>query len=198
MELSKLIPEPIRDLQALEIRRHRRVWKPFMQKYDCKKVAELGVFAGQNFRRMIVHNPEVAVAVDVWKYDKNIARCDSGFSQTDMDKLLHRFKYKVMGLPFVQIVRKYTFDAVRDFPDEYFDLICIDADHTYEGCKRDMEDWYPKLKRGRFFTGDDYTNRRASRTGLVFGVVRAVDEFATQNHLQVYRLPQNGWAIIKP
>src|SRR3990167_3882805 len=144
MELSKLIPEPIRDLQALEIRRHRRVWKPFMQKYDCKKVAELGVFAGQNFIRMIVHNPEVAVAVDVWKYDKNIARCDSGFSQTDMDKL------------------------------------------------------YPKLKRCWFFTGDDYTNRRASRTGLVFGVVRAVDEFATQNHLQVYRLPQNGWAIIKP
>lgn len=192
------LPEPIKDLQALIIERHRRIWKPFMQKYDCKKIAELGVFAGQNFRRMIEHGPEVAVAVDAWKTDKNPPRCDSGYSQVDMDKLLRRFKHKIVGLPFVQIVREYTFDAVHKFPDEYFDLIYIDADHTYEGCKKDMEDWYFKLKSGRFFTGDDYTNRRAPRTGLVFGVVRAVDEFARQQHVQVYRLPRNGWAIIKP
>lgn len=192
------LPEPIKDLQDIAWGRHRRIWQPFMEKYDCKKIAELGVFAGQNFRRMIAHKPEVAVAVDVWKYDKNPPRCDSSFSQFDMDKLLRRFKHKIVGLPFVQIVREYTFDAVKRFPDEYFDLIYIDADHTYEGCKRDMEDWYPKLKSGRFFTGDDYTNRRAPRTGLVFGVVRAVDEFARQHNVQVYKLPRNGWVIIKP
>ena len=100
--------------------------------------------------------------------------------------------------PEVRLCRQYTFDAVKNFPDSYFDLIYIDADHTYEGCIQDMELWWPKVKSGRFFTGDDYSKYRAKVTGVVFGVVEAVNEFATKQGVQVYELPRHGWAMIKP
>ena len=27
-----------------------------------------------------------------------------------------------------------------------FDLIFLDGDHSYEGCKRDIEKWWPRVK----------------------------------------------------
>lgn len=40
-----------------------------------------------------------------------------------------------------------TSDCFALFPDEMFDLIYIDADHSYAACFRDLTNAYPKLKR---------------------------------------------------
>lgn len=189
------IPQPIIDLRELEIKNKRRVWKPFMEKYNCQRIAELGVFDGFNFNLMTEHSPEVAVAVDSWISDGNAARNDCGLTQQKLDEQYDNFKKSLK--PFTKLYREYTFEAVKRFPDEYFDLIYIDADHSYEGVKKDMEDWWPKLKKGGFFTGDDYTNKRAKYTGVVFGVVEAVNEFAKKRGLTVYNLTRHGWAILK-
>lgn len=191
------IPEPITDLINLEIPRHRRVWRPFMEKYDCKVICEIGVFKGENFDLMIEHGPQVAVAVDAWMDDGIISHHDSGYQQEVLDQMYQDFVTRMADKPFVKICREYSAEAAKRFPDEYFDLIYIDADHTYEGCLRDIESWYPKVKKGRFLTGDDYTHRRAPGTGVKFGVVEAVNQFAKTNNLNVYELPRHGWATIK-
>lgn len=192
------IPELIIDLRNLEIRRRRRVWKPFMEKYNCQTICEIGVFEGQNFEQMIEHKPKVAVAVDAWSDDGIISRHDSGYSQSILDQQYQDFVEKMADKPFVQIHREYSFDAAKHFPDEYFDLIYIDADHTYEACLKDIEDWYPKVKKGRIISGDDYRNALAPRTRVKFGVIKAVNTFAQAHNLTVYELPRYGWAIIKP
>uniref|UniRef100_A0A914D901 Class I SAM-dependent methyltransferase n=1 Tax=Acrobeloides nanus TaxID=290746 RepID=A0A914D901_9BILA len=38
----------------------------------------------------------------------------------------------------------------------FADIIFIDADHSYEGCKRDLELFYPLLKKHGIMYGDDY------------------------------------------
>lgn len=192
------IPKAITDLINLEIPKHRRIWKPFMEKYDCRIIGEIGIFRGENFQLMIEHKPDVAVAVDAWIDDGIISRNDSAFSQERLNEQYECFKASMMNKPFVQFYREYTFDAVKHFPDEYFDLIYIDADHTFEGCTKDVEMWYPKIKKGKFLVGDDYSHGVASRTKVKFGVIEAVDKFTQKNNLEVYRLPRNGWAIIKP
>lgn len=48
-----------------------------------------------------------------------------------------------------------THEASLRFPDNYFDLVFIDANHTREGSQRDMQDWWPKVKRGGVLSGHD-------------------------------------------
>lgn len=191
------MPPAIEDLRAVEIKHKRRVWIDFMEKYNCQTIAELGVFEGYNFMLMVEHNPKVAVAVDSWIVDGNPARADSGYPQERLNEQYDNFVKMIADKPFAHLFRGYTFDVVKNFPDEYFDLIYIDADHSYEGVKKDLEDWWPKLKKGGFFTGDDYTNNRAKYTGVVFGVVPAVNEFVKKVNKEVYELTQRGWAILK-
>lgn len=190
--------QAIKDLQDPKFEWGERIWKPFMKKYDCQKIAELGVCEGENFMRMIEHHPQEAVAVDAWLDDSVISRNDWGFSQAELNELYRTFRRETKDKAFVRILREYTFDAARHFPDNYFDLIYVDADHTYEGCKKDLESWYPKVKKGKYLLGDDYVNNHKARnTGVIFRVAEAVNEFAKKNDLTVYKLPVYGWGIVK-
>ena len=50
-------------------------------------------------------------------------------------------------------------DAVSIFPNNFFDFIYIDGyAHTGEQAGRLLLDWYPKLKKGGIFCGDDYSS----------------------------------------
>ena len=191
------VPEPIQFLRDIKIVHKRRVWWRFMKKYNIQSVCEVGVFESQNFRRMIESGPKIAVGVDLWMRDGNPAVNDSDFSQGKLEEQYHYFLSIMKENPFVRLCRQYSVDAAKNFPDEYFDLIYIDGDHTYEGCKQDLEAWWPKVKRGGFFTGDDYSDRLAPRTGIEFGVIKAVNEFGKINNLPIYELTRYGWVIIK-
>jgi len=56
------------------------------------------------------------------------------------------------------------------------DLIYIDASHEFEPVLRDLEVWYPHLKEGGVFCGDDYNWR---------GVRRAVHLFARRHGMRI-------------
>lgn len=66
-------------------------------------------------------------------------------------------------------------DAVKQFKDEYFDFIYIDANHKYQFIKKDLELWYPKCKVGGIFAGHDYLDG-VIKSGE-YGVKTAVNEF---------------------
>ena len=60
-------------------------------------------------------------------------------------------------------------DAAKVMGGEW-DFVFIDADHSYDGCRRDIELWLPRVKPGGTIAGDDYSAE-------VFpGVVQAVWE----------------------
>ena len=99
------------------------------------------------------------------------------------------------------------------FPDEYFDFIYIDADHSYEAVQKDLQVWWPKIKKGGLFTGDDYipedgdiwlidNNDGTKEYAGKFGVRKAVTEFAEENKLQIYSTTQEPywkqWYTFKP
>ena len=81
------------------------------------------------------------------------------------------------------LLRTSSVKAAGKFYDGALDFVYLDANHTYEAVKADLEVWWPKVKPGGMLAGDDY--------GLVdeqwvdfghgrtrFGVKRAVDEWA--------------------
>ena len=64
----------------------------------------------------------------------------------------------------------YSVPISAEFENESLDLVFIDGDHSYEGCKADIEAWLPKLRSGGVLAGHDYGHKRFP------GVKQAVDE----------------------
>jgi predicted O-methyltransferase YrrM len=48
------------------------------------------------------------------------------------------------------------FESSKDFNDNSISAIFIDGDHSYSGVKKDLENWYPKIKPGGIVSGHDY------------------------------------------
>ena len=67
----------------------------------------------------------------------------------------------------IHLIQDYSYNQVNNFPDEFFDVIYIDADHTYESVKREIETYKPKCK--YIIGGHDYYHSHP-------GVIKAVDE----------------------
>ncbi len=56
---------------------------------------------------------------------------------------------------FVNIIDNTSKEANKQFKNEHFDFIFIDADHRYEMIKEDIDLWYTKLKNGGILCGHD-------------------------------------------
>lgn len=89
------------------------------------------------------------------------------------------------------MIKKTSVDAAPSVPDGSLDFVFIDAQHTYEACKEDIETWFPKVRPGGLITGHDYRWD---------GVNRAVHEFANARKCQGYFTPgaSDIWFFKKP
>jgi hypothetical protein len=81
-------------------------------------------------------------------------------------------------------IRLASLDAVNLYPNRSLDFVFIDASHEYEDVKKDILAWYPKIKKGGFITGHDYTT--------FDGVKKAVDELIINQGLH-YVLEKSYW-----
>ena len=145
------------------------------------EAAELGVHRGEfshNFLSLW-NAPGRLHLVDVWEEIDNYDYDRQHDYQLTIDKL------SKFGSERYNIVKKFTTEAAFLYPKEYFDFIYLDASHTYESSRRDIQMWWPKLKQGGIFAGDDYINGNVNVAGYRFGVKDAVDEFASIYNLRV-------------
>lgn len=86
-------------------------------------------------------------------------------------------------------------EAALMLRDVQVDFVFIDGNHLYECVKADLAAWWPKIRTGGLFCGHDYIIRRDRRR--VFGVKRAVDEWATDNKKKIEVAPGNIWWCLK-
>ena len=76
-------------------------------------------------------------------------------------------------------VRRHTgqsFAMLAQFPDDFFDWIYIDADHSFAGTTRDAHAAAPKVKPGGYLVFNDFAHVDPDLGA--YGVHRAVVEFA--------------------
>jgi hypothetical protein len=95
----------------------------------------------------------------------------------------------------VIIDRNLSTNAIQNYEDETFDFIYIDACHLYESVLWDMENYFPKLKKGGILGGHDYFDCPG------FGVIRAVDEFCLKYGYEITFLvesSQSGDWLLSP
>lgn len=169
-------------LNALKTINTRNDISNVLKLISAKKICEIGVRGGENLFQMITDEMNEVVAVDIWKDTGVHEENDLGFSQEELDRqyqsVLDKNKFYNNK---INIIRNFSHIASELFPDNYFDFIYIDADHSYAGIKRDLNCWWPKLKLGGIIGMHDYEN--VFHSNVDFGVVRYVTEFRENNKI---------------
>ena len=95
---------------------------------------EVGVYKGETFRKVSKWSRH-SVGVDI---------------NPDVEKVLRRIENSTFVLGSMGRV----FSELKGHG--LFDLIFIDADHSYEAVREDIIAWWPKVKNGGIISGHDY------------------------------------------
>lgn len=149
-------------------------------------MVEVGVYAGDTCRRVIASHPNVhMILVDPWEAgtpESSWCRSGSKMAKRTQDEMeaLYINVMRLMG-PYagrVTVHRAYSEGAAVLVPDSTQDLVFIDADHSYESVKSDIELWLPKVKAGGYIGGHDYKSPRFP------GVAQAVHEAFARGRIE--------------
>lgn len=153
-------------------------------------VVELGVFAGKSTAVMApicLCNDTKYFAIDNFQGSSN-PRDEATVHQKNRDiQQLFETNMEQMGLKdHIRIMKSDSSKASRLFEDNEIDFCFIDSDHSPVAVRKDIESWWPKIKKGGFLGGHDYPS--PLRT--------VVDQFAKE---QGRKLLTSGrcWAIQK-
>ena len=110
----------------------------------------------------------------------------------------------------VEIIKEYSENAADKIENE-LDFVYIDGNHSYEYVKKDLELYYPKVKKGGLVAGHDYNEPEfvnddgSKKTECEINHVRkAVDEFFEKLGIEVQSdtclddLGNHDWWVVKP
>jgi uncharacterized Rossmann fold enzyme len=139
---------------------------------------EVGVFTGELSRRLLKRDDLTLYMVDSWiahdpesEYGKN----DFHGKLSEMEQERY-YQHTKLVTSFAgsraKVIRKSSLEASSHFADQSLDFVFLDADHSYESVKKDIEAWLPKIKSGGWISGHDYDNI----AWPTWGVKKAVDE----------------------
>jgi hypothetical protein len=150
-----------------------------IEKYKPKGIGiEIGVLRGDFSKIILQNSSELQLyLLDCWSAQTK----EVYYDPSNVDECQHycNLSYTLANLKDyfnrIKILKEFSDIAVNFFPNDFFDFIYIDANHSYEAVLKDLNIWYPKLKSGGLFSGDDYVP--------TCGVIRAVNEFTKNNNI---------------
>jgi hypothetical protein len=118
-------------------------------------VLEVGSFRGVSTEALLLFAAQV-YAVDPWEA---------------LEGVFQSFLQRTRTYSHLEVIRGRSVEVANDFADATFDLVYIDGAHDLASVRADITAWRPKVKRGKWLAGHDYSpliERGA--------VIRAVDE----------------------
>lgn len=163
---------------------------------------EIGVYKGY-FANHILNNSNnlELYLLDCWQeQDKSLYQDILNTNTKEMALCLtETINNNINHFNRIKIIKDFSDNAINFFEDNFFDFIYIDANHSYEAAKNDINKWFKKVKKGGLFAGHDYLD--GINGNGVFGVKSAVDEFAKEYNIKIYSTnephPHRTWFSIK-
>ena len=136
--------------------------------------AELGVCLGDFSAHLLEQiDPQQLWLVDVWQ-QIDLEYQDKLMGNDGIQLKRYRSVIRRFGLdPRIRIIRDLSV-AIQDLlPANYLDWIYIDGDHSYRGCRADLDAAVTVVRPGGIIMGHDYDSSHP-------GVIQAVTEFIDQ------------------
>ena len=159
------------------------------------KIAELGVYKG-DFAQEILDQcePEELTLIDLWQ-NHDIQSGDADGNNLQFQNGSYLFDVvceKFTSNPKVRIKKGLT-SLILLYPDDYFDMVYIDADHSFDAVRKDLENAYQKTKNGGIIMGHDYEyNLSKTKNIHYFGVKAAVTDFCQCKNLKIDMKAMDG------
>lgn len=123
---------------------------------------ELGCFKGKSTSFIVTEIVNKGKAVKYYTVDSFEGHTDSndnkeveaykGISDIEID--FDRNTKHLDGK--FQKIKSLSHESANLFEDNSVDICFIDAGHSYEAVKKDIESWLPKMKKGGVISGHDY------------------------------------------
>lgn len=154
------------------------LYQGMVQKFDSgSKFVEIGCWKGRSaaFMAVEINNSGKDIkfdCIDTWKGSEN-----EDYHQNDTnvkaDTLYETFLHNVNPVKhIINPIRTTSVEGSKLYEDNSLDFVFIDACHTYECVKEDIEHWLPKIKVGGVLAGHDFHYKTVSQAVIEkFGTV---------------------------
>jgi hypothetical protein len=145
---------------------------------------EIGVQSGNYARKILEYSNLHLILLDAWRHIEGYP--DKANVSTDHHLMLMNNTLKHLIPEFENrftLIREFSEKAATFFPDNFFDFIYLDADHSEKFVYAELHRWWPKLKQGGLIAGHDYVNLKDEYND--FGVKTAVDNFFGEKNIPV-------------
>jgi len=122
--------------------------------------AEIGVAEGHfSFKILKYTKPKKLFLIDPWESKEKWNKGNNKNNKV-WTKEIQNFRYQQVKKKFennlnVKIIRDKSENALKSFPDNFFDWVYIDGDHSTKGVLSDLEICFLKVKSGGYIAGDD-------------------------------------------
>lgn len=161
---------------------------------DGSHFVELGAWMGKStsFMAIEIANSGKNIkfdAIDTWNgsINENLHKdIINNLNETLYNKFLNNIS---CVSDYINPIKGYTYNVVNNYEDKSLDFIFIDASHDYESVKKDIVDWYPKLKDNGIIAGHDYNIKNWP------GVVKAVNEFFGEENVILFKKDTISWMV---
>jgi len=150
-------------------------------------ILEIGSWLGQGSTTVLIAEATkkqgIIYCVDTWMGNPNVERHQEIVRDYDV---LGAFLQNVASAGGQRVVRTLVMsseEAASIVRDSVFDLVFIDADHSYTATLRDIRTWLPKVKPGGILCGHDCEGRiedfgrERLRSGLDQDTIRGNERF---------------------
>jgi hypothetical protein len=119
---------------------------------------EVGVLKGENVYTLLESLPSIK---KIWGVDNYLPHTDFDTVRTEeqMKEFERIAKENLSSFgDRYELLKQKSVDAVSTFQPESIDFILLDCEHTYEGVRRDLDVYYPLLKKGGYmFVHDTFS-----------------------------------------
>jgi len=142
---------------------------------------EIGTLEGRNAKSILKElNVEKLYVVDPYEnYGDGKSNKLLSKAETSAKRRLKKYKNKIVW------IKEYSDDAANIIKEKV-DFIYIDGNHEYEYVKRDMENYFKKLKKGGVLVGHDITWESVSK---------AVEDFCKEKGINFRVMGQDWWFV---
>ncbi len=129
---------------------------------------EIGVLNGATSAKILENcTSTIHYMVDPWSAknkDDSYIKSGSLDSQASQEWFEENFRIALADTePYEdrrRIRRMKSAEVVHEFSNDTLNYVFIDGDHSYEGVCRDINLWYPKVKKGGWIGGHDWESKR--------------------------------------